>query len=146
MAGLAGCSSTTPLMRTESRVIPLEIKFAEIGAEQALIKVGLLSTFKLYWQSHRDRNWSLRFSLENLKQNASEKFYVAYYEKAWPLKALVVRSVAPGAKTIAINIALTFTNPDTNENVVMEANETWTLLGDKWLHEVSDPLLSGTTQ
>ena len=145
-AGLAGCSGSTPLLRTESKVSALEVRFATPGAEQELVKAGLLPTFKSYWQAHRDRNWSLRFSLENLKQNVSEKFYVAYYERAWPLKALVVRGVTPGAQTTAINVALTFTNPETNEDVVFETIEAWTLLGDKWMHEVSDPMLSGTKQ
>ncbi|OYT92805.1 MAG: hypothetical protein CFE43_06995 [Burkholderiales bacterium PBB3] len=146
VAGLAGCSGSTPLLQAESRVSPLEVKFADPSAEQELVKVGLLSTFKFYWQSHRDRNWSSRFPLENLKQNISEKFYVAYYERAWLLKTVVVRSVTSSTQTAAINIAVTLTNPETNQDAVFETIEAWTLVGDKWMHEVSDPMLSGTKQ
>ncbi len=142
--GLFGCTTSTPLLRAEPTTTPLEVRFAHADAKQALIKVDLLAAFSLYWQAHRDRNWSLRYSLENWKNSLTEKFYVAYYEKAWPLKSVVIRSVTPGTEMASINLALTFTNPETSEETVFETIETWTLVEGKWKHDVSDPMLKGT--
>ncbi len=142
--GLSGCSTTAPLVPVETTTAPLEVRFTQAEVKQELINVALMATFNLYWQAHRDRNWSLRFSLENWKNNLSEKFYVAYYEKAWPLKSVVVRGLTPGNQTASINLALTFTNPETAEEAVFEIIETWTLVDGKWKHEVGDPMLKGT--
>ena len=146
ISGLAGCAGTTSALHTESKVVPFEIRFAAPGLEEEMTKIGLASTFKVYWQSHRDRKWSLRYSLENLKQNVSEKFYVAYYDRAWSLKNVTVRSVVPNNQTTSISIALTLENPETAAETVFEAIEVWTLVGGKWMHEVSDPMLVGTKQ
>ena len=142
--GFTGCASTTSSLRAESRISQLEFKFLEPNAEQDLAKIGLMTTFKSYWQSHRDRNWSLRFSLENLKQNLSEKFYVAYYDKAWTLKTVSVRGVTLGNQSTGITLALTLINPETTKETLFESIEIWTLVEGRWLHEVSDPLLTGT--
>lgn len=142
--GFTGCTSTASSLRAESRTSALEFKFVEPSAEQDLAKIGLMATFKSYWQSHRDRNWSLRFSLENLKQNLSEKFYVAYYDKAWTLKTVSVRSVTPGNQSTGITLALTLINPETTKETLFESIEMWTLVEGRWVHEVSDPLLTGT--
>lgn len=146
LAAFAGCSSQNSEWREKSMALPLEVRFLVPSAEQELLKLGLMPAFKSYWQAHRDRNWSRRYSLEDLKQNPSEKFYVAYYERAWALKSVVVRGVTSGAKTASINIAVTLSNPGTSEETIFEAIEVWNFTEDKWRHEVSDPMLIGIKQ
>ena len=142
--GGAGCSTTTVPLPVESKASPLSFQFLMPGAEAELAKIGLMPSFKSYWQAHRDRNWQMRFSMENLKQNFSEKFYSAYYDKAWLLKSVSVRSVAPGDQSAKISLSLALVSPDTGDETVSEAVEVWILVDGSWKHEVSDPFLTGS--
>ncbi|OYU42298.1 MAG: hypothetical protein CFE44_24765 [Burkholderiales bacterium PBB4] len=143
VGSLTGCTSTNPASQVTSREIALEVIFDDPKMSDELVRLGLRKDFVAYWQAHKDRNWAARFRMENLTNGVTEKFYVAYYDKAWPLKRLSVRGVSDAPQAATVNISYTFTNPETSEEVTYSTPDGWVLVAGIWKHVVSDPMLSG---
>lgn len=139
---MAGCASTPPSAQVDSPVSRLEIKFENQQTEDALSKFGLVKNYTAYWQAHKSRNWVTRFLLEDLNTGLTEKFYVAYHERAWPLKSISVMDVKGDADAATVSMAYTFANPETAQDITYAIADRWVRVGGAWKHVVGDPMLS----
>lgn len=143
---VVGCASIEPVAQIDSRVSQLEIRFENAQAEEKMSKLGLTKSYSAYWQAHKGRNWASRFLMEDLKSNLTEKFYAAYYDKAWSLQSVTVSEVKGDAEAATVSMAYSFVNPETSKVMTYSTVDGWVWVGGTWMHVVSDPMLSGIKQ
>ena len=148
MAGvmISGCATPSGGALNNPPEQKLLVQYSDPAFEEALQQAGLKSTYVEYWQSHGTRNWQRRYELEKFQRPVEEKFYVAYYGKAWVIRSMHVTDVKLTDGAASVGAAITFAHPDTLKDVVQILQDKWALVNGVWLHVVQDPMLSGFTQ
>lgn len=124
----------------------LDVKYEAPQLAQQLKTLGVADAYMQYWQAHLARDWKRRFTLESNLGNVTEKFYVAYYNKAWEIKTFSVSSVEEKDAAVVVIMAMGLADPDTGKVSLVHRADRWIQREGQWLHVNDDPFLVGMTQ
>lgn len=136
-----GCASQQP---ADAPV--LVIAYQTVQVSEALDRSGAAEAYKRYWRAHLDRDWKTRFALESNLGNVTEKFYVAYYNKAWAIKTFAVTSVEDKNGETVVMMTMGLVDPDSDKVTQVHRADRWLQRDGQWLHVNDDPFLVGMTQ
>ena len=142
-----GCTTTTtaPTPATSAAASkPVVITYAE-GQQQALEQLGLQAALQTYWQAHSQRDWAKLLTMELAPADSplSEKFYIPYHAKAWPvLDVKVLSSTQEGdAGDVLLSQEVRYHHPDKDKPHLAYRHDKWRLVQGQWWHVVNDPML-----
>lgn len=146
---VSGCSTTTPSATAAASsalpaMPPVAIRYAE-GQEQALAQLKLQPALEAYWRTHSQRDWAKLYTMEHSPSvPLSEKFYIPYHAKAWPVLELKVLSSEHDEATgeVLLSQQVVYHNPDKEKPHTAYRQDKWSLVGAQWLHVVTDPMLT----
>lgn len=147
---LSACVSTNPSVpaaadahaAASARALPLV--FAKDADRILLAEAALLDTFTAYWQAHVDRDWGRRFRLEEPSGPTREKFYRAYYARAWSIVGFEVQAVEVRGDEAMVQLHVRYAHPDEEGVFDMDfRRDRWIRLPEGWRHRYDDPILTG---
>lgn len=134
---LGACASTSTPMS------PKILQYTTPEVQSQLQQSDLLSPLETYWQAHTDRNWKLRYQMEDMKDKVEEKFYVAYYGAAWTIQSAVVKRIDITDSNATVLLEVVYKNNNGPEIETRHTHDKWNYLDGKWVHVVGDPMLTG---
>jgi len=113
------------------------------SVEVALNEMGLKAGFEAYWRTHISRNWAKLFTMEHASIPLSEKFYVPYHARAWPVLEVKVLSFTRDEVDgdAVLNLQVVYENPDNAKPHKAYRQDRWRLVDGVWRHVVIDPML-----
>lgn len=142
-----GCSTTTPVATLATSVTankPVVITYAE-GQQEALEQLGLQNALQAYWQAYSQRDWAKLFTMEYPPADSplSEKFYIPYHARAWPVLEVKVLSSKQedDAGDVLLSQEVRYHNPDKDKPHLAYRHDKWHLVKGQWWHIVNDPML-----
>lgn len=145
---LAGCASQPPAAGAGTAQAasskPLNIVFESAALEPKLVELGVMANFKRYWQAHVDRNWGVRYALEDgIDPGRTDgKFYADYHAKAWTLKSFKVHGVVQDGKHANVDVELTLVDPTGKKpDNTVRTSDIWVDKDGQWKHVNLDPVL-----
>lgn len=121
---------------------PLTLTY-EASVDAVLAEMSLKANFEAYWQAHVSRNWTKLFSMEHASVPLSEKFYVPYHARAWPVVEVKVLSFTRDEVDgdAVLNLQVVYENPDNAKPHKAYRHDRWRLVDGVWRHVVIDPML-----
>lgn len=129
-----------------SQPVALTLQYADRGARDAVVQLGLTPMLEAYWQAYAQRDWAGRYKMEKFRGEIEEGFYRSYHQPAWTLLSLEVTSVDASKSPERVRLTLSgrFRNPDRQEQErVSTLFDLWTFEEGGWRHVNSDPMLNG---
>lgn len=115
----------------------------EDSVQSVLADMNLKASFEAYWRTHISRNWAKLFTMEHASVPLSEKFYVPYHARAWPVLEVKVLSFARDEidGDAVLNLQVVYENPDNAKPHKAYRQDRWRLVDGVWRHVVIDPML-----
>lgn len=115
----------------------------EDSVQSVLADMNLKTSFEAYWRTHFSRNWARLFTMEHASVPLSEKFYVPYHARAWPVLEVKVLSFARDGVDgdVVLNLQVVYENPDNAKPHKAYRQDQWRLVDGVWRHVVIDPML-----
>ncbi len=144
-----GCSTTAPSANSAAvsaipATPPIAISYAE-GQEQALAQLQLQPALEAYWRAHSQRDWAKLYTMEHSPSGPlSEKFYIPYHARAWPVLEFKVLSFQrdEAAGDVLLSQQVVYLHPDKEKPHTAYRQDKWRLVGAQWRHLVTDPMLT----
>ncbi len=145
---IAGCQTTPdPSAGRHAALAAVPLTFANGEVNRAVTQLELETALRTYWRLHMDRDFSARFDMEVADQPVKKEFYVAYYGRSWPLERVTVNSTSTAGAEAKVGLTLLMRDPDRNRTVTVNLPDTtWRKVGGRWMHVISDPMLTGMRQ
>jgi hypothetical protein len=136
VSALLGACASTP-------TTPKTLQYFAPEVQGQLQKSSLLPSLETYWQAHTERNWKLRYQMEDIAGKVEEGFYVAYYGNAWIIKSAVVKNVEITDSTATVDIEMVYQENGGIKTQTSYTMDKWMYVNGKWVHVVVDPMLTG---